>query len=177
MLIDFFEDKKNNIYIWDALDIWFGLWQDSKYLAEKWYIVDAIDKDPIAMMKAKELNNHDKINFIQKDISVFVFSKKYDLIIAFLSLFNLSKSSAHKLFIDSVNHLNYNGYIIIRLLWLQDERKDEITTWDRKELEKEFLKNDGMKIVYLNESFESKKTALWKTKNRHFVDIIIKKDV
>jgi len=68
------------------------------------------------MMKAKELNNHDKINFIQKDISAFVFSKKYDLIIAFLSLFNLSKSSARKLFIDSGNHLNYNGYMIIRLL-------------------------------------------------------------
>jgi hypothetical protein len=68
-------------------------------------VVDAIDKDDIAVTKAKELNDHEKVHFMQQDIIAFDFVHDYDLIISFLSLFNLSKPQAKDVFSKIVGHM------------------------------------------------------------------------
>lgn len=174
-LIDFFENKEYHPKIGNALDIWFGIGQDSKYLAEKWYIVDAIDNDSIAIDKAKEFNNHNNVNFIQWDIRTFQFSKKYNLVIAFLSLFSLSKENTKEMFSKIIDYLDHRGYMMIRLLWPKDDWVNKITTRDKEELKNMLLENVWIHIVSVQESFETKQTAGWIMKNWHFIDIIIQK--
>ena len=174
-LLAFFENKTYTPKVGRALDIWFGIGQDSKYLAEKWYKVDAIDKDPIAIQKAKEFNGHAKVNFMQQDINGFIPKENYDLVIAFLSIFYLSKSSAKKLFAKIVEHMNIDGYLIMRLLWPQDDRREIRTTWDIKELRDVFEQYKQVKIVSLQESYAKKYTAEKILKNRHYVDIVVQK--
>jgi hypothetical protein len=53
---------------------------------------------------------------MQQDINDFVPTKNYDIVIAFLSIFYLSKSSAKELFAKIVEHMNIDGYLIMRLL-------------------------------------------------------------
>lgn len=175
LLVDFFESWSYNPKIGNALDIGFWIGQDSRYLAEKWYLVDAIDNDSIAIEKAKQFNNHTGITFLQIDISTFVFSKTYDLVIAFLSLFTIQKKSAQVLFAAVIEHLNVDWYFMMRLLWPHDDRAQKITCWEKSELEQLFLQDNRINIVFIHESFEDKATASWSMKHRHFIDVLLQK--
>jgi hypothetical protein len=68
-------------------------------------------------------------------------------------------------------------YLIMRLLWPQDERAEKITTRSKKELEELFWEYPDVKIRLSQESYAIKTTATQTMKNRHFVDIIVQKNV
>jgi hypothetical protein len=60
----------------------------------------------MALQRAKELNLHERVHFIQQNIQDFVFPKHYDLILAIQSLFAIKKSSVENVLKESILHLN-----------------------------------------------------------------------
>ena len=174
-LISFVEKNETTLHKGNALDLWFGVGQDSKYLAEQGYLVDAVDNDEIALQRAKQLNFHERVRFVQQNIQDFVFSKHYDLILAILSLFTLSKSSAETILRESILHLNTDGYMMVVLLGPKDDWSSRISTRTIAEIQQFLSFYPEIKIITLQESFEEKMTAAQEMKHWHFINIILQK--
>lgn len=167
--------KNYNPIVWDALDIWCWVWQDSKYLADLWYQVDAIDKDGNAISKSIERNSDEKINYMHEDIYEFAFDKKYDLVVSVLSLFYSPKDKQKELFEKIIDSLNAGWMLLIRALWDKDERAEQINRRSLLEIKTYLEQFNNIDVANIDEEFKESPMADGKTKSWHFIDVVIEK--
>lgn len=97
----------------EILDIGCGPGTLSKYIADKGYLVDAIDYS-IEMLKIaeKKINN---VNFIHMDMRNIVTTKKYSGIMLAYSLFHISKKDVKNVLNKYYDLLKDNGVMLIIL--------------------------------------------------------------
>jgi tellurite methyltransferase len=104
-----------------ALDLGVGQARNTFYLARNNFLVDAVDKSPVAIKQVSDLlkeNGHLNVQLFVDDIVNFRANKKYDLIISTMTLHFLNKNDALNLLRDIKTWLKPNG--IIALTYLLD---------------------------------------------------------
>lgn len=132
-----------------ALDIAAGLGRNSLFLAEKGFIVDAVELSDVAVEKLKKL--HKNINVIHEDLDYFnIPQKSYDLI---LNINYLNR----RLFPQIIEGLKDNGVLIFETFLLEEGieiKKDYFLR--RNELLHSFLK---LHILFYEEKEKRKPTG------------------
>jgi SAM-dependent methyltransferase len=120
-----------------ALDLGAGKLLDARFLLERGFSVDAVDKDPVVANFAEDLHGNEKFKLYSQDIALFEFKKnQYDLVVSFLTLPFLPPSTFKDVFEKILASLRPGGHLCISLFgdkddWVQSH--GERMTFLRKE--------------------------------------------
>lgn len=151
-----------------ALDLGAGALNDTRYLLEKGYEVDAVDSSPSILELGKDLKAH----LFVSTFDTFNFpTATYDLINAAYALPFNPPETFDAMFARLVASLKPGGVFVGQLFGIEDSWSDnkKMTFHTRGQVEDLFK---GFTISHLNESKYKGKTALGQDKFWHVFDII-----
>lgn len=158
-----------------ALDIGSGPLVETKFLLEKGWFVDAVDKDPESALIANKIKS-EKFSFFHTDVANFNFKKEeYDLIVSLLALPFINSNNFNSIFSKILYSLKSGGYLCISLFGDRDgwaTVRDTMSFFTREEVESMF---SSLKILRFIEDDDVAPTVSGEAKEWHIYTIIAKK--
>ena len=157
-----------------ALDIGCGAGRDTKFLLERSYEVEAVDKDPEVINHLKLLPHQDKLKFTCSDFSEFKFGQ-YEIVNAHYSLPFVSQANFNNVIDKVVLSVKPGGLFVGQLFGLDDEWNTVNTNKSfctRKEVERIFKDFEKLQILEVN---EKGLMANGNSKHWHVYHIVAKK--
>lgn len=157
-----------------ALDLGAGALNDTRYLLEKGYDVDAVDSNPSILKLGRDLNTNAHIFVSAFDTFHFPI-EKYDLVNAQYALPFNSPKTFDAMFARLVKSLKPGGIFVGQFFGTEDSWSDNAEmTFHTKEQVKSLLKI--FNISHFDEIKKEGKTALGREKFWHVFDVIATKD-